>query len=571
MQGLGLDRYCLKDHTAEAPFEWHEVSTLRTPSSSSTRNDRAVFFLIAIPLFLSLYTLFRAPTSDLGLAYYDDGETLYHTFATNQGLVPYRDNYNHHFLGYIIPFLITGSLIHDWMLSFTVVRCATIVLSALLLSVLVRRWTTTSSGLLAGSLLVSAREPWVLAFFQQYQLNLFIILGWVLLTQSVKRTRGSSLSLLLAGLTYGSALVFDQRALLLVSIPLFVIAYRTFACNSVQEDLSQVKRGSEPSRWSQYRSSLFHLLRDFVVFCAGFCAPVVGCLLYLWSHDALTSWFQQTIYYPLFFRAAPLPFSEKLKVWYALYSHLPVQSPFLFLTGVFGLIALFITKVPPHLFPAKLLVACSLPALLFMPLMGGRDFDYYTITWFPALALTATLAVQLYRDGTITRRIHSILLSAALLIPILESLSNLPSRSTRYSGDGIEEVVSYLQATGASRQSVYVWGYRLELYARLGQVSALPFASRIFIHPDQQFPENREERVYPLYLNRFIALLNSKPPQYVIWFTQEKNQELSSSAEEALKTLVKRQYHEVYTLTKRDFRGHSSSYRVYRREPLSSR
>lgn len=556
MQGLSFDTYCLKDHTAQAPFEQHEVSSSRVPLSSSAWKERGILFLIALPLFLALYGLFRAPTSDLGLAYYDDGETLYHAFATNQGLVPYRDNYNHHFLGYIIPFLITGSLTNDWMLSFTLVRGATIVLSALLLFVLVRRWTRLSCGILAGSLLLSAREPWVLAFFQQYQINLFIILGWVLLARFLTKTRGSSPLLGYAGVIYGCAFVFDQRALLLLSIPFFVIMFRSFAGIGAPGELFPKK---------QERPSLFHLLKDVLTLSAGFCAPVVACLIYLWNHDAFTSWFQQTIYYPFFFRAAPLPFSDKLKVWCSLYMHLPTQSPFLFVTGLVGLIALFLTKIPPHLQPAKLLIASSLPALFFMPLMGGRDFDYYTITWFPLLALTATVATQLFKERALMRRMHSILLSAALLIPLIESITNLPSRSSRYSGDGIEEVVSYLQASGASRNSVYLWGYRLELYVHLGQVSPLPFASRIFIHPDQQFPENREERVYPLYRDRFFNLLNSKPPEYIIWFTQDSNPELPSLAEDALRKLVQGEFREVYTLTKPDFRGHWSSYKIYRK------
>jgi hypothetical protein len=548
MQGLSFKTYCLKDHTPEAPFEQYEIPTSKTfPCSSSFLiwGNQGGLFLLAVPLFLSLYALFRAPTSDLGLAYYDDGETLYHAFAIEQGLVPYRDNYNHHFLGYVIPFLVTGWFSSDWLLSFALVRSATIVTSALLLFVLVRRWTTTISALLAGSLLISAREPWVLAFFQQYQLNFFIILGWILLDRFLASTRNSLLFLCLAGISYGCAFVFDQRALLLVSIPLFLVTYQKLTSISYP----------------------VHLLRELLVLCTSFCLPVVGCLLYLWSNGALLPWFQQTIYYPLFFRSAPLPISEKLKVWYALYAHLPVQSPFLFLTGLVGIVVLFFTTtLPPRLQAAKLLVACSLPALFLMPLMGGRDFDYYTITWLPALALTATLALQLFRNGAVTRKMHTILLSAALLVPIFESISNLPPRPHHYSGDGIEEVVSYLKATRTPSHSVYLWGYRLELYVRIGQVSALPFASRIFIHPDQQFPENREERVYPLYRDRFISLLTSSPPQYIIWFAQEKNRDLSSLAEDALSQILRQRYREVYTLAKRDFRGHWSSYQIYRRE-----
>ena len=64
----------------------------------------------AFVVFTALYAVLRVPIWHLDLPHHDDGETLYHALAMLHGLVPYRDDLNHHFMGYVVPYVMASKV-----------------------------------------------------------------------------------------------------------------------------------------------------------------------------------------------------------------------------------------------------------------------------------------------------------------------------------------------------------------------------------------------------------------------------------------------------------------------------
>lgn len=511
---------------------------MHDPSLNSPRNLRNVTErAAALILFAALYLCLRVPTSPLVLPYYDDGETLYHTLSLLEGRIPYRDNYTHHFLGYVLPFFVLAKFIGFSTALIPIAATLTVVLTGFFVFLITRMFANFLVALLAGLLLVSARQPFELSFFIQYEINLFFT---VILLLAIQAVRGSSTRALFgAFLIAGFAFVCDQRALALVFIP------------AVAALLS-------PTR---------PRLRLYTGATLSFLTLPLAALAYLYYHGAVTQFIEQTVIFPKQYRIASHGLLDILTQGVWIHRHLMNSVPIHLYGTAIGLIYL-LTRLAEKKDPALWLLIAAIVPLTVMPFLGGRDFDYYTITWIPYLSILAALGAKLFR----LRKIHWIYCGALALPPIIALAVAYQSKDrfidSNYSGDGVEEVEQFLVATIKPEETLHIWGYRPDLYARLERLSPYPIAMDLMIQPDitKDQPLDPTQYVYPKYQSEFLSLLKSEPPDWLVvhWRSGEERSETESNT--AIQTLTRQHYQLVFQSNREDITGTPCHFEVYRRE-----
>lgn len=502
------------------------------------RTPKAIELLGTLLFYSCLYSILRSLTATLGLAYYDDSETLYHAFSILQGKVPYLEDHSHHFLGYVLPFVIGAKLVGFSEALIRQVAFINQVATAFGVFLILRHYESRAAAVLGGALLLSAHEPWVLGFHQQFEINLCTV--YIILTalQAIETGKRAWLggSFFLSGLAF----TFDQRAAFLAFIPLVVFALLLPA--------------------PEYFRKIYLVLMGAV-------CPAIA-LGYLTINGALQSWFEQTLIYPSFYRAGSKNLLEVLLQGIEVHKYLVTQTPiFLALALIGGFI--WVREWKTDRSQAAALILASILPLLAMPLFGARDFDYYTITWFPLMAIFAAHAPRIFK------RLNS---RVAWLVPVIVwtpvGLSVLQvvmhanwEYRDKYDGDAITDTVAYLKRELSPTDSVYVWGYRLDTYIYLRRLSPLPFVNTIMVDPDDKVTgeESRQQHVYPKYEQEFMADFMSVLPKFVVVFDSEDRIRGYSMADNFVRQILAGRYELVFKSRKRDFRDKETSFDVFRR------
>lgn len=489
-----------------------------------------------------LYWLLRRPLAPLSIPFYDDGETLYHTFSILMGRTPFLEDANHHFIGYLLPYLVLSKIFgfgeQVLYLNLWLHRIG----SAFVLYFVLRLFRGPWVSFLGAALLLSAREPWVLGVPVQYQMNFLWLLALYGALRSFKQQNAGWLFVpaLLAGL----ALVYDQRALALVVIPFLAVVLYDRCVKRIGLILATAMLG-------------VYLLPPLLF---------VG---YLYTQGAFEAFIEQTFTYPAHIRAGAFELGSLLGSAFVIHRHLYTQTPILLSTGVAGFV----------LFLLRYRSACTQPwekavfwllLILLLPLagmasIGGRDFDYYTITWLPYLALFSAWASHpLYFQRRFLRHLYC----GVLVLPILLSVGNAlrhydgidPVDST---GDGVHEVVYHLSSRADPEDTVFVWGYRPDVYVRLKRLNPYRFTSHIFFHPDVQITENRDKYVFPKYEAEFIQALTSRPPDFLVIFEREGVDAFASRSGQVILGMLQSSYRVIHRTRKQDFTSTWCSFSVY--------
>ena len=492
---------------------------------------------LGVVLLLTVtYLTLKFPLFSPWLYYYDDGETLYHAFSILSGRIPYRDDITHHFVGYVLLFVILGKFFGISTILIPVVGALNQIASSYLLYRTLRLLTTPVRSLAGALLLLSAREPWVLSFFPLYQVNLLMVALWYLTLKSVVDHRPYLLKL--AALIAGFAFICDQRALILILIPL-TGAYLLRSKLSAND------------RWN-----IFLL----------YATPPTVSLLLLKLYGALPSFVEQTIIYPHLYRSGGTAggiVAHQLELHAPLFS----QTPLLVVFAALGIVSLVLRRATLHRpIPRGAVLAACIPAVA-IPLVGGRGFDYYTIPYLPLLSALAVWSLDLLPKGVRSSGV------ALLFVPPLLSLCSTHSlyRSDQirnYYGDGAKDLVQFFEREDPLRQaSVYIWGYRPDLYIYLQRLSPNRFVNRQFIHPDAGIadPLARVRYVYPDYEEEFLRLFSTTPPDYLVVFSRPPS--LTSHADDVVSQRLPILYKKLYSNTFQCLTGESCTFDIYRISP----
>ncbi|MBN8549697.1 MAG: hypothetical protein J0M12_10310 [Deltaproteobacteria bacterium] len=516
---------------------------MTTPSRPPSKSGELLF---AACLLALLVWILRLPTANLGLVYYDDGETLYHTLSFISGRVPYVQDSSHHFLGYVLPFVIAAKV---GGFSLDLIREVGFVLqlaTALGVFCSMRLLARFSTSLLAAAICLSVRQPWVWGFYIQYEIN--FLSAWILFFSLRYCLFPERWSVLAAALLAGLAFTFDQRAGFLILLPLISLYLR---------------RGSDAN-----------LLRTGIAALLSFAIPACAALAYLASLGALPDFWKQTFDFPLRYRSASAGLSEVLFGWIYIYAKLLRDASVACVTALLGFLAMALHRklwCPDNdgkQRAYRLMLWSAIP-FAAMPLFGQRDLPYYVVTWYPLIGMFSALSPRLFLSlpPPLLRFVKAAPLFAVLLPILLVARECVVGEFSNYPGDGRAETVAYLRKHMQAQDTLYVWGYRLDVYADLKKLSPYPFANRIMIHPDQSIMASREQRashVYPEYEKRFLALLKENPPTYLVLFDRNALASQPSRANDAVQELLRNGYDEVHSIQGIDFLGVPTQFTVYR-------
>ncbi|MCB9029731.1 MAG: hypothetical protein H6619_01655 [Deltaproteobacteria bacterium] len=512
-----------------------------------TKLEQFLEVLIAAIVFAVIYYIVKLPIHNIPITYYDDGESLYHVFNILHGGIPYLEDHSHHFLGYVIHFLLGEKIFGLNLFLIKNVAFLNQVLVSIAVFLVSRLYFANHVALIAGLLTIVAREPFVLGFQIQYMINFYL---YFLLYFSLLAIRKQNSSyLLLAYFLSSVAFVYDQRCLALVLIPI-VASFQIIGF---------------PSFKGATKSLTFYL------------TPILASLYYLYKNGALVPFYEQTFLYPSIYRIGSRSMIDL--IWNAicihkhLFSHMNV---WFFGSALIGSIALYFNaaNASPLSVKEKRLFTVILIPLLLMPSVGGRDFDYYTITWLPFFGICVAFGYDyISKQREALKLIYALLLFLSLLFPLVAAAGFMRSDMLqRYTGDGFTEVSEYLNRNLSADDTVYVWGYRMDLYVAIHKLSHFPHVNYIMIHPDRQvIGEDREKHIYPKYEDMFLDKLAKNPPTYFVTALHKERDELEldSKAQSEVFNAIDQRYEQVFESKKDAYNGVISIFTVYKLKPIS--
>lgn len=495
-------------------------------------------------LLLLLYCFLRYPIIPLNLAFYDDGEALYRTFAMLQGRIPHRDDINHHFSGYLIHFLLGAKAFgfSDFLIAQVALVNQVLVGAGVYLCL--RYFLSFWPAMLGAALAISAREPYVFSFYVQHEINLLTVFSLLaaLHAQSKRHLRYLAICSMIAGLAF----VYDQRALALSFIP--------FSCGLLF-----------------LGSGIKHFTKGVLIAVGSWFVPVGAALFYLWHHDALLALYEQSFVFPTLHRVGGSSLSELLLQGIDINSYLVTKTPILFTTAIIGFTGLFcwLQKAEQQQRARYLMLLATFIPLAVMPLFGGRDFDYYSFTWLPYLAILSALSLKWFKNsGTLFKSTYSIVLLSPIIFSVIACIQIINrGEVAQYSGDGINQLTNFLKKEIKADETLFVWGYRLEIYPRVRKTSPYPFSNLIFIQPDKNYEdqEKNELHIYPKYEKQFLSMLDNSPPDYVVNFQREGKAPYNSKSSQKLDFLLSTQYKVVKKIRGLDFQKKKIRFTVYKK------
>lgn len=504
--------------------------------------------LFMVPLILAAtYIFLKHPTHNLDLAFYDDGDTLYHAQSLMAGRIPYLDDAGHHFFGYLIPFVLGAKIFGFSVNLIHQVAAFHQVLTGCFVYLICRRFSGPLLSLLGSLLCLSAREPYVIGFFQQYQLNTIMVCGWWLLTFPQMRFW------FLALFALGIGFMFDQRALFFCIPPILSLIISSW-----------------PSifPFRNFNSSLRDLSTTLVLGLSIFFLPALLALGWLTANGALNEFYRQTIIFPALYRSGGSIF-ESIKISLISLSFLWEKTPILLTVGLAGLVyplAITFTRQRLWIIPPFLMI-----------LLSGRVYDYYSIPFLPVLSVFAVIALnhlssERYQSEPLNTLKRHLTLTVFRIIPLISVASTvghslfLAARMPviTSSDDGTSTLVKFLKGQMKPEDTLYVWSYRLDLYARLGKLSTSRYANPLMVQPDSQ-ALGRMENVFPEAVKHFENEFKTAPPTYLVIF-KRNNKQLISPLDPMINTSLERDYDQVLNLTSTDFTDAHCEYLVYKRK-----
>lgn len=482
----------------------------------------------ALLLYIGLYQILRLPTKELALVFYDDGELLYHVLSILSGRVPYRDDISHHFLGYALPLVLLAKLVGFGPHLAQQMALISQPLSAFFIFQSLRYYAPNWPAFIGGLLLLCARQPAVFGYPVQYELNMLITLIFWLALAAVRKN--NNLTNFHLGIWCGLLVVFDQRMLLIATIPTLV---------------------------SILNRNLYSLISFWV-------APTLAAS-YLVINQAWHSFVEQTFVFPIFYRVGSLSLIDQLALGFSSLRYLFTLTPFLCLSALF---ALFLLPRKSCNSSAVLLPLAIIITIAPHTFLGGRDFDYYSIVWLPTLSFLAALG--LHKASSIHKRLYYkiglILVSGATLIPLSWSVVDyLRTKSSIYNGDGAAEVANYLNMNLTSKETVFVWGYRPDIYVLSERLSPYPFMNLLLAQADNKIGiKDQERHKYPKYAKQLADLLRTSPPDYLVFFNRSGLIRPNSELNKLVLDLVKNNFTKVFETMKKDLQGELVTLSVFK-------
>jgi hypothetical protein len=407
------------------------------------------------------------------------------------GYVPYRDTFNHHFVGYLLPFRIVAALAPLTTPTLKIVALLCNFAVAVCVHSLLER-------------IANRRAAWVGALFavtigwywnwQGYALNVQSILAPSLALYLFFLVRSadarSERHLVAAAIVGGAIVTADQRAM--VFLPMLIIPVL---------------------RLERHRQG-----QAFLVAAAATVLVPVLCAAYLVAQGAWRDAIRQTLEYPLFYRNRGLTNAVPFWVLWPVYLLLTEPAPVLL--GLAGLVACLVMDSRVWL---RSVLAMAILSTAVYSAAGGRLFPNYFVLFGVTLIVCASLLPHYLerRSQMIGRAATALIIGLCALHAAKPLLAAMRTGVLFVPGTEREArmAAAFIQQKTSASDQVLVWGFAPQLYVWSGRLRTFQDATLLSI-TGGNFDSTRSEDqgLLPEMVDRFEEYLRSTPPKAIAYY-----------------------------------------------------
>jgi hypothetical protein len=438
------------------------------------------------------------PWWNIDYVHVDHAQILYHARAWHEGRFPYRDDWLHHFCGYVVPVYVLGFIlpIGPGLLKGL---CITLkLLTAVINAKAAHLLAGKKAGVLAAFLTVS------MGMFFAWQGNILNAQGFQepLLALTLyfalrAALAGDRRSLSMAALLESVLILCDQRALLFA--PVLVLP-----CFLHQ----QLRTG---------RTVLQAILSGIIVPCIG--------LVFLWWHNALTPFLEQTIVFPSLYRNQGV--DQFGSIWTSAFERLRIfallERPAVML-GCCGAVA--IALIEKRRFVKWLFSYGAAAAIAYM-LVGGRLYTNYALIISPILVLAAALlpAYMANRYSPQAAAIaYAVTMTTGLVAWAPPFMSMARGQTVYFSGDEsvARDVASVVKHETPASSGLLVWGYKPQVFLHADRLSWFRDVSLISVGgANFRAAGSQDQGIEPGMLAEFQKQLRESPPDIIVHYQKK--------------------------------------------------
>ncbi|MDZ4786095.1 MAG: hypothetical protein SGJ02_08470, partial [bacterium] len=322
---------------------------------------------------------------------------------------------------------------------------------------------------------------------QSYLLPVLNLVIYYTLHACIFSSRRSSL---IASLFFGFLLIADQR--MLVFSPLLLIPVWQNTC-----------------------------LREAGTICSLVLAylliPFLGLIL-LWHFDALGSFFEHTIRYPLQFRNCKNPYMmemiKNLLSWGVASERAPI--------GIASL-GLILTLMYDNRIWLKMFIIFGLLGALSYAVLGGRDYANYLLLFAPFTLILIALAEQFIRShfSVFTIPFNVFLYFLIVQTGSVSAIYYFKTGHILYPFDkrAISDTVKFIKENRKSNEDILVWGYAPSIYNLTETLSPFKDVGLLSVTGANFFSQESSQQCYlPQLSDEFRQLLQENAPKFFIRF-----------------------------------------------------
>jgi hypothetical protein len=439
------------------------------------------------------------PWWNIDYVHVDHAQIMYHAKAWHAGRIPYRDDWLHHFCGYVIPVYLLGFLfpIGPGLLKGLCIgmKLLTALINARTAYLLAGR----SAAVLAAFLTVS------MGMFFAWQGNILNAQGFqepllAMMLYYVLRAglRGECRSLCQAAAAWSVLVLVDQRALVFGSLLVISLVFHP--------------------QLRALRSIALTVL-------AGSVCPIVACGI-LWYLGAWQAFWEQTIIYPLRYRNQGVSQfgSMRMSVIQRLRIFALLETPAV-LFACAGALAI-LCKEKRRIVVWVFVIALA-SALVYM-LAGGRLYTNYALIASPILILSCALLPN-YVAADERRRMAAAAYAVVIVTAIVSWLPPFWSmgrnETVYFSGDEsvARDVARTVRDESPANADVLVWGYKPQVYLHADRLSWFRDMSLISVAGGNFRSTRREDQgMDPEMLAEFRRRLEESAPEIIVYYEKKR-------------------------------------------------